>query len=60
MLMSVQIGHVDVHDNHIGPELAGQLYGRAAVFGLGHHFHTVLLFDQRTQAVAHDLVVIGQ
>jgi hypothetical protein len=53
-------GHVDVHDNHIGPEPAGQLYGSAAVFGLGHHFHFRPLFDQRTQPVAHDPVVIGQ
>ena len=57
---AVEIGHVQIHDDHAGLQPAGQLDGSPAVFGFGHHRHARLLFNQRTQAIAHDFVIVGQ
>ena len=56
---AVQVVHGDVHDDDVGAQLLGQADGFAAVLGLGDHLQALFLLQQGAQAVAHDLVVVG-
>ena len=52
--------HENVHQDHLGAELLGEPDGLVAVLRLAHHIDPVLLFEQRAQPFAHDLVIVDQ
>src|SRR5512139_590639 len=59
-LDSIEIRHAHVHDDHVGLLLLGELQRASPVFRLTHDFHALLLFQQRAQTIAHDLVIVSK
>ena len=57
---AVEIGHADVHDDHVGLQGFCEGDGFAAVVGFADHREIGLLLDQETQAAAHELVIVGE
>src|SRR5258706_13419520 len=59
-LDTVEIGHRDVHHDHVRHELAGDAYRLAAVADFGDDFDVRRGGEQRAQALAHHPVVVGE
>ncbi len=57
---AVEIGHADVHDDHIGLQGFCQGDGFAAVVGFADDCEIGLLLDEETQAAANEFVVVGE
>jgi hypothetical protein len=57
-LHAVQRGHIDVHQNHVRPQLPRQLDGLASVLRLSYHGEIGKLANV-AQALADNAVVIG-
>ncbi len=57
---AVEIGHADVHHQHVGRELLRHRNGFAAVRCLADHLEIGLTFEHQTQAGAHHGVIVSQ
>ena len=58
-LDAVEDRHRHVHHDDVGPELAGEAHGFAAVAGLGDHGHAGVL-ERPADRLAQELVVVGE
>jgi hypothetical protein len=58
-LDAVDLGHPDVHDDHVGPQLERQVDRLAAVGGLPHDLEVVLGAQHRLEPAAGQRVVVG-
>ena len=56
---AVQVGHDDVHQDHVGLRRTRQRHRLAAILGFGHHRETAQPLAKLAQALAHQGVVIG-
>ena len=59
-LNTVQAGHLQVHQCHVGPQLPEQRHALGAVVGLAHHHHVGLAPDHRRDALPHQGMVIDR
>jgi hypothetical protein len=58
-LHAVHHGHQEVHQDHVGSELAGHLQGLLAVLGLAYHLEVGVEGEEHAQPLAHHAVVVG-
>src|SRR5207244_5615562 len=56
---AVQLGHRQVHQHHVGLQVARALHRLAAIADTSHHLHVGLGFDQVLEALGHHAVVVG-
>ncbi len=56
---TIQLGHAHVEHGHVGPERPGLLDRVVTVGGLADHLE-LFAFQQRPQALTHDLMVVGE
>src|SRR5690606_2390955 len=59
-LQPVELGHADVHQHHVGPQLAGERHGPGAVARLAHHLQVVLVAEDRPEPGPYQGLVVGQ
>jgi hypothetical protein len=57
---AVEIGHADVEDGDVGFELRCLGDGLAAVFGFADNRELGLLFDEKAEATAYEVVIVGE
>ena len=53
------VRHGQVEEENVGLDFGGKLYRLAAVAGFAHHFHVRLRFEQPSQAVAENRMIVG-
>jgi hypothetical protein len=58
-LQPVELGHPDVEQAHVGPQLPGQRHGFAAVSRLTHHLDVGLSVQDHAQPGPDQLLVVG-
>ena len=58
-LDAVELGHPDVEQAHVGPQLAGQRHGLTAVGRLADHLDVGLGVEDHAQPGPDDLLVVG-
>ena len=56
----VHVGHSDVDDDNIGTQLQGFFHALAAITGLATNFPAFMLFKERAQTSAYNLVIVCQ
>jgi hypothetical protein len=54
-----QVGHLDVHQHHVGLSTAGEVDGVASIAGLADHRDARLAVEDRAKAAAHECLVVG-
>ena len=57
---AVDVGHADVHDDHVRRECPGLLDGLPAITGLADHGDIRLALQQRAQPLAQQRVIVCQ
>ena len=58
-LESVELRHADVHEDHVGSELAGACEGLESVGRLADDLDVLLRFEDQPEAAAHERLVVG-
>jgi hypothetical protein len=58
-LESVELGHADVHEDHVGCEFAGAFEGLESVGRFADDFDVLLGFEDHAKAAAHERLVVG-
>jgi hypothetical protein len=58
-LEPVEFGHADVHEDHVGCELAGACEGLESVGRLADDLDVLLGFEDHPKAAAHERLVVG-
>ena len=58
-VQAAELWHAQVHQHHIGFELAPQLYGFKPVTGFADHLDTVFHIKNGHQAAPHQRLVVG-
>lgn len=56
---AVEVGHLNIHQHHIGLQLLGQRDGLLTVAGFAHHCRFRSRTKDRPQTVAEERMVIG-
>jgi hypothetical protein len=56
----VESWHADVHEDHVGPQLSGQVHGAGPVRCLTDHLDVVASVEQRRETGADQALVIGE
>lgn len=59
-LDAIQVGHRDIHQHHIGPQLRDLFNRIAAVLVLGTHFDDVSALQQDPKGLAQNRMVVYQ
>ena len=57
---SVHVGHGQIEHRDVGLQLANPLHRDAPVWRVRHHFDVLLRAEQRDQALADGLVILGE
>jgi hypothetical protein len=58
-LEPVQVGHADVHEHEVGPQVTGAVERDAPVGGLADHREVGLGFEDHAQTAADQRFVVG-
>ena len=56
---AVEVGHADVHHDHVRGVLPRQSYRGTAIAGLGDNLHVGLRIQQQPQALSKHLMIVG-
>jgi hypothetical protein len=59
-LDAAHAGHLEVHQDHVGPQAFDRTRGLLAVLGFADHLDARLAVEQGSHALAHDRVVVSQ